>query len=480
MIGSFKWILLTIVGGILSVHTIETPSKQQIKSDSIDNSNKQSYTNDNLGLTIEHLNPLSSRQSRNLVPPYQEFSTADVIQYVDKRSKNSKNLPIQFGQFRYQDVVNVVTSSPAPFTKTRRSDEDEVGTVPASRMPVDFYLDGSKLYDYDYGGGQDEDEEEIDDGNYTLIASSNVATTVPPSLTNNGFQYKIIPINLIVTNKRDRNKQDLSSTTEASQKIESSEEESGEVKDSEHSGSEVIEKRHAESRRNNIKFPDSAEDVTPGRRSGVHFPTDDRRHGKNLPFNPFVPPSYSEDSAVFGEGINNLQRPYNEDEDSVNDNDRSSFRYYRDPFQSSVYSESESINRPTRIEFPTSFRLNPFKEEVTKFGDINGPITAIQRPIQDFSESRNRSPFESTPTSFYTQQTDSFRPSRHYFPPKAYTEYGDYSLTQSNSKYYQPPSSGSSSWKNPRQPRVIFPPSELPSASGTSSIYVNNENVVFR
>lgn len=460
MLGSYKWILFTIVGGIFSVvNAIETPAKQLIKSDNTDN--KQSYTNDKLGVTIENLNPISSRQSRNLVPPYQEFTNTDVIQIIDKRTKNSKNLPSTFGQFRLQEF-NFPKSTPAPFTKIRRSDEDEIGTLPASRMPVDLYMDDDKFYDYDYG----EDEE---NDNYTLVASSGTVTSQATALSDGSyrkFEYKVIPINLVVTNKRESKELSTVPKTEVAEVPTTS-----------------TEAQHEETSSDNVKFPDDSasqeEEVTPGRRSGIHFPTDERREQKNLPFNPFVPSSYSEDNPNFGEAITNLQRPYNEDEEvnkePANENERSAIRYYRDPFP--PFAEAESINRPSRVEFPSSFRSNPFREEVTKFGDINGPITASNRPIQDYTDikpSVGRSPFEPTgPGYFNNHQTDSFRPPRHYFPAKAYTEYGDFSPQAASSKYYQP-----NSWNNQRQPRVIFPPNQ--DTAGTGSVYANNENVVFR
>lgn len=428
MLSSNKWIILTVVAGILLANAIDSPIKHLLNTDGTD---KQAFSNDKLGITIENLNnkPLSSRQSRNLYPPYQEFGNIDVIQIIDRKSRNNKKLPSTFGSFRFAEGTIPITSSTQLFTKTRRSDEDDIGTISTTRFSKDP-SDSLKPLDYDYA----DDEEALHD-NYTLIASSGIISS--EDFGSRKYEHKVIPLSLTFANKKPKEQQDT-----LSDKAPFSEE-------------------------TNARDGNSEERLS-ARRSGIQF--SEHRQQTRHPFNPFVPQSYSEESSNFGDAITSLQRPFNNEDDiSIsrglfeNDNDRNNYgsRYYRD----------ENLNRPTRIEFPSGFRINPVRDEVTKFGDVNGPVTAALRTVNDFTDKQHiysSNPFEQ---GYYgSTSSENFRPARHYFPPKIYSEYGEF---KANSKYYHP----QSTWKS-RQPRVVFPQNEFPSATG--SIYTNNDNVVFR
>jgi hypothetical protein len=421
MLGPNKWILFTVVGGILlSIHidAIDTPVKALTDAD------VQSFTNKKLGLTIENLQnvPLSSRrQQRNLVPPYQEFSNVDGVQYIDSRSKNSKNLPGTFGSFRFNGVRS---SSPSPFR--RRSDEydDSIGTYPAAQLAYDA------SYDFDYANE--------DNASVALIQSSDNGY--------NKFQNKIIPITFVA---QEAPKEDVN--IETSVESESTANSDAEVKES------VDDERSSKQLNSSdqVRFPESngarAEALT-ARRSGIQF-AENESEIKPQNYNSFIPQSYSEETLNF-DGVPQFQRPYTNEEVVENENERvaTASRYYR-PF------------------------IQPFRDEVTKFGDVNGPITAYNRQVRDFEQvSFPRTQYEST--GYYEPQSDNGRPPRHFFPPKVFTEYGGDTYTpQINAKYYQPPSP-SYSWKT-RQPRVVFPPSDF--TQGTvGTTYVGNENVVFR
>ena len=430
MLGPNKWILFTIVGGIvLSIHidAIGSPTK------ALTSPEVQSFTNKKLGITIENLHnvPISSRrQLRNLVPPYQEFSNVDSIQYIDSRSRNSKNLPGTFGSFRF-DGANARVSSPSPFR--RRSDEydDSLGTYPAPQITDDTN------YDFDYNNE--------DNGSLALIQTSDNGY--------NRFQNKIIPITFShLSSLRDvkyvksEGQQTFGSESDSS-------ETNAEAKESAERSSKQLNDKNSQDQ---FRFPDqsseevSAEALT-ARRSGIQF-AENESEIKPQNYNPFVPQAYNEESLNFGDAIPHFQRPFNNEEFVENENERSAVanRYYR-PF------------------------IQPFRDEVTKFGDVNGPITAFNRPARDFSDqviSFPRAQFEST--GYYEQQPDNNRPPRHFFPPKVYTEYAGDFAPQANSKYYQP----TYSWKT-RQPRVVFPPTDF--TQGTAgTTYVGNENVVFR
>lgn len=428
MLGPNKWILFTIVGGIvLSIHIDATDSPTKALTDP----EVQSFTNKKLGITIENLHnvPISSRrQLRNLVPPYQEFSNVDGIQYIDSRSKNSKNLPGTFGSFRF-DGANVRASSPSPFR--RRSDEydDSIGTYPVAQLTED------NSYDFDYANE--------DNGSLALIQTSDNGY--------NRFQNKIIPITFVQTSPKDVK---LEGQQQRAGVESDSNESDAEAKESEKRSSKQFEEKNS---LDQVRFPEqSVDDVRAealtARRSGIQF-AENESEIKPQNYNPFVPQSYSEEMLNFGEAIPQFQRPFNNEDVVVeNENERSGNRYYR-PF------------------------IQPFRDEVTKFGDANGPITAFNRPVRDYNDqlvSFPRTQFEST--GYYDQQADNnARPPRqHFFPPKVYTEYAADYAPQINSKYYQP----TYSWKT-RQPRVVFPPTDFNQGTAGTT-YVGNENVVFR
>lgn len=422
MLGPNKWILFTIVGGIvlsIQIDAIGSPTK------ALTSPEVQSFTNTKLGITIENLQnvPISSRrQLRNLVPPYQEFSNVDSIQYIDSRSRNSKNLPGTFGSFRL-DGANLRVSSPSPFR--RRSDEydDSIGTYPVPQLTDDIN------YDFDYTNE--------DNSSLALIQNSDNGY--------NRFQNKIIPITFSQLSPRDvkyvKPEGDESDSNETN----------AEAKESAERSSKQLEDKNSSDQ---IRFPEeetNAEALT-ARRSGIQF-AENESEIKPQNYNPFVPQAYSEESLNFGDAIPHFQRPFNNDDYVENENERSAVgnRYYR-PF------------------------IQPFRDEVTKFGDINGPITAFNRPARDFSDqviNFPRAQFEAT--GYYEQQPDNVRPPRHFFPPKVYTEYAGDFPPQMNAKYYQQPTY---SWKT-RQPRVVFPPADFTQGT-TGTTYVGNENVVFR
>lgn len=439
MLGTNKWIILTIVGGVLlSIHidAIDLPAKHTVNS-ALADPEVQSFTNEKLGITIENLHsvPISSRrQLRNLVPPYQEFSNIDGIQFIDGRSKNSKSLPGTFSSFRF-DSANVRSSSPAPFR--RRSDEYDdgtVGTYPASQMAFDVNFEQLKFYDGDYAN----------DGNVSLVLA-------PADDSNyDTFKNKIIPINFIQEAPKD-------TTTEGNDDVQvKSGEESTESFDG-----QWTEQKSLKLSSEIVRFPDLSTDdevkmpqaeALTARRSGIEF-NDNTRDTKHLTYNPFVPQSYSEELLNFGDAIAKLQRPFNNEEIPIeNENDRSSGgnRYYR-PY------------------------VTPFRDEVTKFGDASGPITAFNHPSRDFTDQIVSFPRTQFENANYYEAPENVRPSRHFFPPKVYTEFNDYGASsQINSKFYHP----TYSWKT-RQPRVVFPPPEF--TTGTNgSPYVANEKVVFK
>ncbi|XP_037049472.1 uncharacterized protein LOC119083777 isoform X4 [Bradysia coprophila] len=193
-----------------------------------------------------------------------------------------------------------------------------------------------------------------------------------------------------------------------------------------------------------------------GRRSGIQFSTQSQKLES-----PFTPQSYREDNPNNPE----FQLPYSEE---LSQPDSSDVRYSR---QVSYDQSSRTIRFPDRQ--PSN---EPFRDDVTKFGDVNGPVTVQHRQYSDYSD-YIRPSYE----SYYSADDYSSRPPRQYFPPKSYVEYSDYP---------GPPRSRlTSPYKSSRTPRVVFPQSDLTfpgtasgssgtSGSGTSGY--GNDNVVFR
>lgn len=456
MLGPNKWILFTIVGGVLlsiHIHAIDAPAKSLI-SPAV-----QSFTNQKLGITVENFQNFaaisSRRQSRNLVPPYQEFSNRDRVQFIDSRTRNSRNLPGTFGSFRIE-----IPSTSVPNFR-RRSDEydDTVGTFPAGQQQQSYDIS----YDFDYPSD--------DNGTFGLLSSN-----YQP------FQNKVIPISFSRATEGQSTLPSTTSTLKNNVKLADDESKSAEMsstsstsstssstasKESEERSSRMVdetaENESNDDKSDKVRFPDESlpqPEALTARRSGLQFEQSTESEMKQQQtYNPFIPQSYSEESYHFGDTIPHFQRPYNEETlESSNENERISMgnRYYR----------------------PFIQPIQPFRDEVTKFGDINGPITAFNRPIREFMDSAastllsfpRTSQFDSIPSIGYFESS---RPPRHYFPAKAYTEYApDYAAP----KYLQP----SYTWKQTRQPRVVFPPPNDFAQGTVGTTYVGNDNIVFR
>lgn len=194
------------------------------------------------------------------------------------------------------------------------------------------------------------------------------------------------------------------------------------------------------------------------RRTGIQFNPQSHKY-----YNPFTPQSYQEDNISFGDSIGALQRPYSEDFPL------SGPEYER--FSRGVQFEQsgQQVQFPGQVQpiLPQSRQKQVFRDDVTKFGDVNGPVTAVQRPYNDFSEKPlTRGGYD---TGYYNNED--FRSPRSYFPPKAYVEYSDYP---------GPPRAKLPFWKTNRSPRVVFPQDSATTfPSGASSTY-NSDNVVFR
>lgn len=222
--------------------------------------------------------------------------------------------------------------------------------------------------------------------------------------------------------------------------------------------------------RSKITFPGSSTSDITGRRSGIKFSSQSQKYG-----NPFIPQGYREDNPNHP----NFQSPYSEElfpaEPDVRytrgitfDSSSSGSSISSSSSSSSVSNikqRSENIGQQTHQQLSQQFR-----DDVTKFGDINGPITSsiVQRQFSEFVDRPFVRPFDG---GYFSSSEDYGRQSRPYFPPKSYVEYSDYPGPPRNRLL--------TSWKSSRTPRVVFPQGDaLP--TGPSDNNYSNDNIVFR
>lgn len=205
-------------------------------------------------------------------------------------------------------------------------------------------------------------------------------------------------------------------------------------------------------------------DIT-GRRSGIQFSAQSQKF-ENL----FQPQGYREDNP----SSPNYQFPYSEELSSVYDQEA---RHTR-----GISFEQPAARQPTTIQ--QSNAQKAFSDDVTKFGDVNGPVTSLlqQRQYSEYIDKPFGRPSSYDNSGGYYSSFDEYsRSPRYYAPPKAaYVEY---------SEYPGPPRSRLiTPWKSSRTPRVVFPQTSdafpTGSASSTSGASSSSgyasDNVVFR
>ncbi|XP_065072665.1 uncharacterized protein LOC135697026 isoform X1 [Ochlerotatus camptorhynchus] len=470
MLGPTKWRLLTIVAGILLAHAIESPNSRSNKL----KGQVRTFTNPDLGLRIEQIDPWGSRTitSRNLLVPHETFSNIDNVRYIDSRSANSRLLRNTFGAFRFAGP-----SQPQPYQvpleqpqtsqqrraksfQNRRSDDGSqqpgVRLVQPNLLPQQSpepLPEASVLY-------QDADPYIIGLQNVTKARS---------------MRYKLIPIGYF---SQEPNFTPVLTPVQNTQPPKTTQ------NDEPHDVAFPTDgPQHQPVPNLQSNSSQSELNAMGARRSGIQFPP-----GPYKVASTFTPQGYSEDNFAYADNLGVYHRPVNTAED-YDESDPYDTWQQRAPTvaPSSVESDhgdisrniyatrhfrefprpsptpldlrpAESVIRSSRlIEFPGAVNVKqPFRDDVTKFGDVNGPITAVQRPYVDYGDGKRYRAYD--PNYFVNSP---YQPSnqQHYFPSKLYTE----------PKIYQPP------WKSSRSPRVVFPQGDV---SGPSGFGV--DNVVFR
>ncbi|XP_055846396.1 uncharacterized protein LOC129912255 [Episyrphus balteatus] len=178
-----------------------------------------------------------------------------------------------------------------------------------------------------------------------------------------------------------------------------------------------------------------------GRRIGFQFPNS---YSLNTDF-PFHPQGYREDNPIFTD-TGSYERPYSEES--------------LDGSSSGHSVEFPGLSANTK---PYSGKL--YRDEVTKFGDVNGPIAAAPRPQRGIF-------FGDGERDHRTGGPRPFAPPKIFTPD--YNEFGSDYAGSRKSRYYP--------FKSSRSPRVVFPANDnlgTTSASSGSGAYFS-DNVAFR
>ncbi|XP_032571770.1 uncharacterized protein LOC6608274 isoform X2 [Drosophila sechellia] len=194
-----------------------------------------------------------------------------------------------------------------------------------------------------------------------------------------------------------------------------------------------------------------AEPENTSRRVGFQFPSYSLK-----PASPFHPQAYREDNPIFGDtsagGYD--PQPYSEDASPVpppTQYEQHETRHTRQLYFDSD-TASSSFEFPGLVSNSKPHGLKLYRDDVTKFGDINGPITALpqQRPQRGFYFGDTE--FRTGPPA----------PVRQFGPQKNFQEYvgpSEYQGTR-KSRYYP--------YKSSRSPRVVFPTNDNVGTTGPS------------
>lgn len=463
MLGLNKWRLLTIVAGILLAHAIDSPNRSaprlnQQSTSIVASSQLTAAPTQQLGLTIERLLPIwnsNVRVAKNLLSPYKSFSNVDDVRYVSRRRQmlagDIGNWPTTtFGAFRY---VSTPSNSLAPNTRRRSDSLVNGGVVGASAPTYEFSGNSSAPF------GENNDNENV-------IAT----TTIPTTLQSiHRRKYNYIPLgssDAFGTTTHRYVDQTMLPTQEVQSRtdlniFQSSDQPQALQLQSTFETSYQASLPVAEaltSAATGTPSASSSDQGIQGRRSGMSFTQQKPKFDST-----FQPQSYQEDDPTHP----NFQVPYSEELSPAEPNEIRTARgaTYDPSYRSSFQFPGPSTN--------VNSANKPFRDDVTKFGDVNGPVTSVQRQFSDFLDTQGIRTYENI---YYS---DDYRRPRQYYPTSGknsfYSDYSDYSSSQPlRSRLIVP-------YQSSRSPRVIFPSNDnFAGNNDYSNNYNNNENVVFR
>lgn len=472
MLGPNKWRLLTIVAGILLAHAIDSPNRSARRLNQPSSQQKRSShasfpptspTSTHLGLTIEKIAPLwnsyknsntfnERRLVRNLYTPFKRFSNIDDVRFIERRQTTSRRNNIldqhtTFGAFRFSSP-NVIFS-----TAGRRSDVDVPSALEFANTTVSNPV-------------------QVDD---------TVTTMKPVTLqVINRHKYRYIPISdqidtpnrpldiqiesTTLLNQEFRPRTDLNfypNDEEVDQGNSGSSSPSGQLSESESLPQALALGASFQTHISNKVAFSSPSYEAPTKQNSRATELQGRRSGLTfMRQTPLVDPSYVPKSYQEDDPSNpNFQVPYSEELSPIESTEIRTARgvHYEKP-----------PHRSTVVQFPgpsTNHNVKPFHDDVTKFGDVDGPITSMQqRQYSDY--------FDGLRTYENIYYSDDYRrPRQYYSSTQKYTEYSGQPL---RSRLIVP-------YKSSRTPRVIFPSNDnLSGGLYNGENYSSNDNVVFR
>ncbi|XP_017027781.1 uncharacterized protein [Drosophila kikkawai] len=403
--------------------------------------------------------------ARNLYAPYQSFSQQDDISFKDVRQRSDGTVFQSFGSYRTARQMNggaqrrsdssaAVEIIPAPSVELPQS---ELITVPKQLVPTlpENVTRQGRRRNYMYiplqTGG---DASGSSDALLQLRPSRNATLSAlgPPADGVAAVAHEFAA-ELATQGSPEQQPLELELDPERNERTERS--------DLLASASSTDKLEYAEPQENT------------SRRVGFQFPSYSLK-----PASPFHPQAYREDNPIFGEAGSSggyEPQPYSEDAGPPpTQYEQHETRHTRQLYFDTDTASSSSFEFPGLVSNSKPHGLKIYRDDVTKFGDINGPITALpqQRPQRGFYFGDTE--FRTGPPS----------PIRQFGPQKNFQEYvapGEYQGSR-KSRYYP--------YKSSRSPRVVFPandnvgttgPSGPAGASGPSGngVYFS-DNIAFR
>ncbi|XP_004444240.2 uncharacterized protein [Drosophila pseudoobscura] len=373
--------------------------------------------------------------ARNLYAPFQRFSQQDDISFKDVRQRSDGTIVQSFGSYRTARQLGV----PAAAAAQRRSDA-AVEIIPAPSV-------------------------ELPQGDLITIPKQ-LVPTMPENVTRQGRQrnYMYIPLQTeadpdsagALLQLRPSRNATLSSLGPPADGVAAvAHQFAAELATQGSPEQKPLELEPERTERSDLVASASstdkleyAEPENTSRRVGFQFPSYSLK-----PASPFHPQSYREDNPIFGEtsGAGFEPQPYSEDASPT----PSQYEGHETRHTRQLYFDSDVS--PSSFEFPglssnsKPHGLKLYRDDVTKFGDINGPITALpQRPQRGFYFGDTE--FRTGPPA----------PIRQFGPQKNFQEYvgpSDYQGSR-KSRYYP--------YKSSRSPRVVFPSNDNVGTTGVS------------
>ncbi|ALC40781.1 CG8170, partial [Drosophila busckii] len=358
----------------------------------------------------------SAPTARNLYAPYQRFSRQDDVSFKDVRQRQDGSIVQSFGSYR-----SARQSSPSA---QRRSDV-EIVPAPSVELPQ------SEL----------------------ITIPKQLVPTLPENVTRQGRKrnYMYIPLssdaeasssNALLQLRPSRNASLSALGPPAASVAAVAQEFAAEL-----SAALPTERTERSDLLASASSTDYAEPEHTSRRVGFQFPSYSLK-----PANPFYPQAYREDSPIFDDS----ESAFADEPAPTPTQFEHESRHTRQLYFDSEVSPS-SFEFPGLVANSKPHTLNAaiaagkhYRDDVTKFGDINGPITALPQRLQRglyFGD-----------TEFRTGPS----PMRQFGPQKVFNEYvapGDYQSSR-KSRYFP--------YKSSRSPRVVFPSNDNVGTTGPS------------